>query len=134
MVATYINEVPADYDRKSELRVEVPRIFHHPPDEYSIHDSNDPEEFQFSIPVIDLEGLLDLTKQKEIVTKVGEVSETWGFFQIVNHGIAVDVLEEVKNGVRRFFEHDTEVKKKLYSRDHFKNPVLYNSNFDIAGN
>ncbi|XP_024192921.1 1-aminocyclopropane-1-carboxylate oxidase homolog 1 [Rosa chinensis] len=148
MVATNRTEVPTNYDRKSELKAfddtkegvkglvdagvtEIPRIFHHPPDEYSIHDFSDPEETQYSIPVIDIEGLSDSTKQKEIVAKVGEASETWGFFQIVNHGIPVDVLEEIKNGVRRFFEQDSEVKKQLYGRDHFRNPVLYNSNFDL---
>ncbi|XP_050374916.1 1-aminocyclopropane-1-carboxylate oxidase homolog 1-like [Argentina anserina] len=147
MVATSRNEVPA-YDRESELKafddtkegvkglvdagvIEVPRIFHHPPDEYSIHDSSDDWESQYSIPVIDLEGLSDSTKRKEIVAKVGEASETWGFFQIVNHGIPVDVLEGIKDGVRRFYEQDTEVKKQLYSRDHFKNSVLYHSNFDL---
>jgi hypothetical protein len=148
MVATNKNEVPTNYDRKSELKAfddtkegvkglvdagitEIPRIFHHPPDEYSINDCTDPEETKFSIPVIDLAGLFDPTKQKEVVAKVGEASETWGFFQIVNHGIPVDVLEEIKNGVRGFYEQETEVKKKLYSRDHFGSPVLYNSNFDL---
>ncbi|KAM5553407.1 hypothetical protein ABKV19_025559 [Rosa sericea] len=148
MVATNRNEVQTNYDRKTELKAfddtkegvkglvdagvtEIPRIFHHPPDEYSIHDFSDPEETQYSIPVIDLEGLFDSTKQKEIVAKVGDASETWGFFQIVNHGIPVDVLEEIKNGVRRFYEQDTEVKKELYGRDHVRNPVLYNSNFDL---
>ncbi|XP_050374910.1 1-aminocyclopropane-1-carboxylate oxidase homolog 1-like isoform X2 [Argentina anserina] len=149
MVATNSSDVPTNYNRKSELKAfddtkegvkglvdagitEIPRIFHHhQPDEYSINGSSDPKEIQFSIPVIDLEGLLDSTRRKEIVAKVGEASETWGFFQIINHGIPVHVLDEVKNGVRRFYEQDTEVKKQLYNRDHFKNPMLYNSNFDL---
>ena len=149
MVTTNRNEVPTNYDRKSELKAfddtkegvkglvdagvtEVPRMFHHPQDEHSIQDPSDPEGTKLSIPVIDLEGLFDSsTKQKEIVAKIGEASETWGFFQIVNHGIPVDVLEEVKNGIRRFFEQDTEVKKQLYSRDPLSNPMFYNSNFDL---
>ncbi|KAK9931075.1 hypothetical protein M0R45_018370 [Rubus argutus] len=96
MAATNRNEVP-NYDRISELKAfddtkegvkglvdagitEVPRIFHNLPDAYSINDSFDPEETKFSIPVIDLEGLFNPTKHKEIVAKVGEASETWGFF------------------------------------------------------
>ncbi|KAL6293824.1 hypothetical protein ACE6H2_001966 [Prunus campanulata] len=154
MVATSTNEVPgiANYDRKSEVKTfddtkqgvkglvdagitQVPRIFHLPVDQYPINSTCDSEltKTQLRIPVIDLEGLEydnNPTKRKEIVAKVAEASETWGFFQIANHGIPVDVLEEIKNGVRGFFEQDTEVKKELYTRDHFR-PVIYNSNFDL---
>ncbi|CAL8992579.1 unnamed protein product [Prunus brigantina] len=154
MVATSTNEVPsiANYDRKSEVKTfddtkegvkglvdagitKVPRIFHHPVDQYPIKNTCDsePTKTRLRIPVIDLEGLEydnSPTKRKEIVAKVGEASETWGFFQIANHGIPVDVLEEIKNGVRGFFEQDTEVKKELYTRD-YSRPVFYNSNFDL---
>ncbi|XP_008224381.1 PREDICTED: 1-aminocyclopropane-1-carboxylate oxidase homolog 1-like [Prunus mume] len=149
MAGTNTNEVPINYDRKRELRAfddtkegvkglvdagitVVPIIFHQPPDQYSTNNNFDSEATQFSVPVIDLEGLeFDRpTKRKEIVTKVGEASETWGFFQIVNHGIPIDVLGEIKDGVRGFYEQDTQVKKQFYTRDHFK-PVVYNSNFDL---
>ncbi|XP_021807572.1 1-aminocyclopropane-1-carboxylate oxidase homolog 1-like isoform X5 [Prunus avium] len=151
MVATNTNEVQTNYDRQSELKAfddtkegvkglvdagitEVPRIFHQPPDEHFIDNTSDSgaTQTQFSIPVLDLEGLaLDSpTKRKEIVAKVGEASETWGFFQIANHGIPIGVLEEIKDGVRGFFEQDIEVKKELYTRDYFR-PVIYNSNFDL---
>ncbi|KAM1281647.1 hypothetical protein ACFX15_021789 [Malus domestica] len=142
MVATNTN-----YDRKSEVKAfddtkegvkglvdagitEVPRIFHHLLEESET--SSDSEASQFSIAVIDLQGLElgSLTKRKEIVAKVAEASETWGFFQIANHGIPVDVLEEMKNGARGFFEQDTQVKKELYTREHSR-PLVYNSNFDL---
>jgi hypothetical protein len=42
----------------------------------------------------------------------------------------VSVLEEMKEGVRRFHEQDTQVKKELYTRDPMR-PVVYNSNFDL---
>ncbi|PRQ36471.1 putative deacetoxyvindoline 4-hydroxylase [Rosa chinensis] len=148
MVATSRNEVPTNYDRKHELKAfdetkegvkglvdagitEIPRIFYHPPDEYSIDNTSDSDEVRCSIPVIDIEGLFDRTKRKEIVAAIGEASETWGFFQISNHGIPFDVLEEMKDGVRRFYEQDTEVKKQYYSRADSSSTVLYNSNFDL---
>ncbi|PRQ36476.1 putative deacetoxyvindoline 4-hydroxylase [Rosa chinensis] len=149
MAATNKDDVSTNYDRKSELKAfddtkegvkglvdagitEIPRILYHPPDEYSIHNTSaDSEEEQFSIPVIDLKGLSDPTKRKGIVAAVAEASESWGFFQIVNHGISVDVLEEIKDGVRGFFQQDTAVEKQFYTRDNFSSPFVYNSNFDL---
>ncbi|KAB1219161.1 hypothetical protein CJ030_MR3G008361 [Morella rubra] len=153
MVFTSKDEVPAalkpDYDRTSELKAfdetkagvkglvdagvtEIPRIFHQPPDNF-----NKPSvtgDTQFVIPVIDLGGIdKDVIKRKDVVERVRDASETWGFFQVVNHGIPVSVLEEMKEGVRRFHEQDTEVKKEFYSRDRTlrTRQVLFNSNFDL---
>nr|GMD89824.1 1-aminocyclopropane-1-carboxylate oxidase homolog 1-like [Ipomoea batatas] len=55
-------------------------------------------------------------KRREVVEAIGEASETWGFFQVVNHGIPINVLEEIKRGVRGFHEQDTE----LLTNDRFK--------------
>ncbi|KAM0985437.1 hypothetical protein ACFX13_012923 [Malus domestica] len=136
MVATNTN-----YYRKSEVKglddtkgvkglvdagiTEVPRIFHQPPesdDHYSIKNSSSDSEASHNLTLI--------FSNNENVAKVREASETWGFFQIVNHGIPVDVQEEIKDGVRGFFDLDTQVKKELYSRDHSR-PMVYNSNFDL---
>ncbi|XP_038991338.1 1-aminocyclopropane-1-carboxylate oxidase homolog [Hibiscus syriacus] len=136
----------AGYDRTSELKAfddtkagvkglvdggitKVPQIFHQPPGKLKkIPVSNDS---QFSIPVIDLEGVKgDPTTRKEIVDKVGDASRKLRFFQVINQGIPVSVLEEMKDAVRRFYEQDVEVKKQYYTRDYTK-PVVYNSNFDL---
>ncbi|KAL6192088.1 hypothetical protein ACLB2K_038475 [Fragaria x ananassa] len=107
MAATNDNDVSTSYDRKSALKSfddtkegvkGLLRIFYHPPDEYSINNTSDSEEAQFSIPVIDLNGLSDPTKRKGIIADAADASESWGFFQIVNHGLPVDVLEEIKDG------------------------------------
>ncbi|XP_062168595.1 1-aminocyclopropane-1-carboxylate oxidase homolog 1-like isoform X2 [Alnus glutinosa] len=150
MVVTGRDDVPAtlkpDYDRASELKafddtklgvkglvdagvIEIPRIFYNTPDDFdNVSASGDT---QFSIPVIDLQGIeKDVIKRKKIVESIRDASETWGFFQLVNHGIPVSVLEEMKEGVRRFHEQDTQVKKELYTRDP-KKPWVYNSNFDL---
>lgn len=90
-----------------------------------------PKSQLLSFPIIDLEGVSeDSTKRKEIVEKVREASENWGFFQVVNHGIPCTVLDEMLDGVKKFNEQDIEVKKKWYSRDPTKR-VVYNSNFDL---
>lgn len=63
--------------------------------------------------------------------KVGDASKKWGFFQVVNHGIPLGVLEEMKDGVKKFFELDVEVKKKWYTRDYSNKSFVYNSNYDL---
>ncbi|WOH12736.1 hypothetical protein DCAR_0832246 [Daucus carota subsp. sativus] len=107
----------------------IPSIFVHPPDAFDKNSNHKCKEF--SIPVVDL-GCLDKDpmSHQEIVDKVRCASETFGFFQVVNHGIPVTVLEEMLHGVHRFFEQDTEVKKQFYTRD-LSRKVVYNSNFDL---
>ncbi|XP_048333187.2 1-aminocyclopropane-1-carboxylate oxidase homolog 3-like [Ziziphus jujuba] len=138
-----------EYDRASEVKAfdetkagvkglvdagvtEIPRIFHRPHDEYLDKISACEDGKKFSIPIIDMGGLFedDHVRRKKIVERVKEASETWGFFQIVNHGIPESVMEEIKKGVLRFYEQDTEVKKQFYTRDPMR-PVVYNSNFDL---
>jgi hypothetical protein len=135
-----------EYDRASELKAfdetkdgvkglvdasitTIPRIFHHDFDKDSTYSSS--STTKLVVPSIDLVDIhLDPTKRKTVVEKIREASETWGFFQVVNHGIEVSVLDEMKNGVVRFFEQDSEVKRELYSRDVTK-PFVYNSNIDL---
>lgn len=51
-------------------------------------------------------------------------------FKVVNHGIPLEVLDEMLEGVRQFNEAEVEIKKKYYTRDVSKK-VVYNSNFDL---
>ncbi|GAU20267.1 hypothetical protein TSUD_353310 [Trifolium subterraneum] len=135
-----------DYDRASELKAfdetkdgvkglvdasvtKIPRIFHHKFDKNSSLTS--PNKSKLVVPSIDLVDIhQDPTRRKIVVEQIREASEKWGFFQIVNHGIEVSVLDEMKNGAVRFFEQDSEVKREVYSRDPLR-PFVYNSNFDL---
>ncbi|PHU06422.1 1-aminocyclopropane-1-carboxylate oxidase -like protein 3 [Capsicum chinense] len=134
------------YDRKSELEAfddtkagvkglvdaglsKVPQIFISPPNK-STNNSN-PTTGQFIFPVIDLEAInYNQINRKKVVEEVRDASETWGFFQVINHGIPSDVLEEMIQGARSFHEQDTEIKKQWYTRE-FTKKVVYNSNFDL---
>ncbi|KAI9087446.1 hypothetical protein K1719_030586 [Acacia pycnantha] len=107
----------------------IPPLFHHPPDQ-SVQASN-LGDTEHVIPVIDLADVdKGPGKRQETVERVRQASETWGFFQVVNHGIPLHVLDEIIDGVRKFHEQDLEVKKELYTRDQMK-PIVYNSNFDL---
>ncbi|XP_071690111.1 1-aminocyclopropane-1-carboxylate oxidase homolog 1-like [Rutidosis leptorrhynchoides] len=136
------------YDRQAELKAfdetrtgvkglvdsgvtQVPRIFHHPSPEIL-----NPKHYPNSIlcpPVIDLEGINDdPIKRKEVVEKLKDALETWGCFQMVNHGIPISVMDEMIQGVKRFHEDDTEVRKEWYKRNGGgKRRVVYNTNFDF---
>ena len=105
----------------------IPEIFHCQPDKYE--KANNTSNV---IPVIDLANIdnKDPSIYQGIVEKVKEACETLGFFQVVNHGIPLSVLEELKDGVKRFYEQDTEVKKDFYTRD-MNRSFIYNSNYDI---
>lgn len=81
------------------------------------------------LPIVDLNGILET--RGEVVKKIGEACETWGFFQVVNHGIPASVVEGMIGGIRGFHEQEVEVKKEFYSREYSKKKVLYNSNFNL---
>ncbi|CAN1279497.1 1-aminocyclopropane-1-carboxylate oxidase homolog 1 [Linum perenne] len=97
---------------------EIPSLFHTPPHLLDNRSSFDKNKFTF--PIIDLEG------RKEIVEKVRDASTTWGFFQVLNHGVPMNVMEEMKAGVKRFYEQDLEEKKEFFSRDYTRK-IVYNS-------
>nr|XP_043626964.1 1-aminocyclopropane-1-carboxylate oxidase homolog 3-like [Erigeron canadensis] len=134
-----------NYDRKAELTAfdetklgvkglvdagisQIPRIFHVPSPNYLKSDHS-----QLTLPTIDLEGIdQDPIKRKQVIAEVKDAMESWGFFQIVNHGIPFSILEDMKKGVLGFFEEDNEVKKKWYTREmNEERRVVYNSNFDL---
>ena len=141
---TPVSKLDDAFDRASELKafddtkagvkglvdagvVEIPRIFYRPPK----MDDSSSVETHLGVPVVDLEDVdKDPFKRREIVDKIREASETWGFFQAVNHGVPARLQEEVINGVRRFHELDSEVKKQYYTRETTA-PFVYNCNFDL---
>ncbi|KAL4378885.1 hypothetical protein GQ457_02G030930 [Hibiscus cannabinus] len=77
------------------------------------------------VPTIDLSG-----PRSTVLEQVAAASRTFGFFQIVNHGIPVQVLDRVMGSVRAFHEQPTDVKSKLYTRD-LESGVIFLSNFDL---
>ncbi|KAK3407173.1 hypothetical protein EUGRSUZ_K03273 [Eucalyptus grandis] len=121
-----------DFDRVKELQefdetragvkglvdsgaTKVPRIFIHP-HENSHSLPSDANGTNLQIPIVDLRGYRD-SRRKDVINGIRKASEAWGFFQIINHGIPLDVMDNMLEGVKKFHEQRVEVKKELYSRD-----------------
>ncbi|KAL1558975.1 1-aminocyclopropane-1-carboxylate oxidase 1-like [Salvia divinorum] len=104
---------------------QLPQIFVRPPEELTAELKL--EKGRVQVPVIDLSGID--RRRKQIVEQVRSAAETWGFFQVVSHGIPQSVCDGMIDGVRRFNEQDVDEKKKYYSRDTAKS-VRYHSSSD----
>ncbi|KAF7146477.1 hypothetical protein RHSIM_Rhsim04G0185600 [Rhododendron simsii] len=132
-----------NYNRKEELKAfddskagvkglvdagvtKVPELFVTPPDELA-------EEFNsckanLQVPVIDLGAIGGNDGREKVVNEIRIASEEWGFFQVVNHGIPLNVLDEMIDGICMIHNQDSEIKKPLYDR---KKKVRFESNYDL---
>ncbi|CAN1796082.1 1-aminocyclopropane-1-carboxylate oxidase homolog 1 [Linum perenne] len=109
---------------------EVPRMFHAPPHYVEPGLPFSPTDPDYILPTIDLAAVHDPVKRKQIVEEIRDASESWGFFQIVNHGVPEKIQEEMMARSHDFFEQDVEEKKKFMGTDLTKK-VVYSSNFDL---
>ncbi|XP_027089758.1 probable 2-oxoglutarate-dependent dioxygenase At5g05600 [Coffea eugenioides] len=68
------------------------------------------------IPLIDLSVLnsphtdADLAR---LVSEIGDASQKWGFFQVINHGVPLECQEKIELGSRKFFALPKEEKLKV---------------------
>jgi hypothetical protein len=60
---------------------------------------------------------------EQLVEQVGKACEEWGFFQVINHGISLSLLEEVETNALNFFALPLEEKSKV--RRTFENALGY---------
>ncbi|XP_027174311.1 1-aminocyclopropane-1-carboxylate oxidase homolog 11-like [Coffea eugenioides] len=132
MVVTSSVEVQVVYDPRAGVKglvdagvKQLPIMF--------VHDFKNPEDkpgakkSQLSIPIIDIAGAnQDAASLTRVIINILDAGERWGFFQVVNHGIPVNVMDNMINAVRKFFEQDVENKAK-YCSQNVKNIFRYNS-------
>lgn len=108
---------------------EVPRSFHYPSSTLSNNTPSDISGLNLTVPIIDLGEINNTSARNDVVSKIKDAAENWGFFQVINHGVPLTLLEDIKQGVRRFHEEDPEVKKNYFSSDSNKK-FVYNNSFE----
>uniref|UniRef100_A0A7N0TEC2 Fe2OG dioxygenase domain-containing protein n=1 Tax=Kalanchoe fedtschenkoi TaxID=63787 RepID=A0A7N0TEC2_KALFE len=65
------------------------------------------------LPVIDLSNLEDDASLASVAAQIGHACRTWGFFQVINHGVADEVIENILSEAGKFFELPLEEKRKI---------------------
>ena len=78
-----------------------------------------------SIPIIDMSNW----GEPKVSESICDAAEKWGFFQIINHGVPIEVLENVKDATHRFFNLPTEEKRKFSKENSPSNNVRFGTNF-----
>ncbi|KEH18558.1 putative flavanone 3-dioxygenase [Medicago truncatula] len=79
-----------------------------------------------SIPTIDLQGL-DASNRSEIIQKIAHACRNYGFFQIVNHGVPEEVINNMMSVSKEFFNLPESERMKNYSDDPLKTTRLSTS-------
>ncbi|XP_020231529.1 protein DOWNY MILDEW RESISTANCE 6-like [Cajanus cajan] len=87
--------------------------------------------FSSNIPVIDLNEAQNGDRSNTI-QKIIKASEEFGFFQVINHGISENLMNEVRSVFKELFEMPAEEKQKLCSDDPLKACKMFTSNVNYA--
>lgn len=59
-----------------------------------------------NVPIIDLLA-------PNVVELIGDACKTWGIFQVINHGICLELFDKVESQTRRLFALPAEQKEKV---------------------
>ncbi|XP_022747076.1 1-aminocyclopropane-1-carboxylate oxidase homolog 4-like [Durio zibethinus] len=108
----------------------IPDFFKHPPQTLPDVKSKSSEARTKTIPVIDLSKVNTPEHHQGVVNQIKEAAKSWGFFQVINHGIPISVLEKTIEAIKAFHEQPQETKSKYYKREE-SHGVMYTSNNDL---
>ncbi|GAB2284103.1 hypothetical protein Dimus_018576 [Dionaea muscipula] len=78
-----------------------------------------------SIPVFDMSKWED----PMVARSICEAAEKWGFFQVINHGVPIEVLEGVKEATYGFFQLPPQEKRMFFKEHSPSNHVRLSTSF-----
>ncbi|XP_058069274.1 protein DMR6-LIKE OXYGENASE 2-like isoform X1 [Magnolia sinica] len=99
------------------------------------------------IPLIDLSPLNSVGPDgpqslSGLIAEVGSACRDWGFFQVINHGVPLDLQDQIKSASKDFFALSPEEKRRVrrdevnplgyYDTEHTKNVRDWKEVFDFA--
>ena len=76
------------------------------------------------VPTIDLED----SDEQNLVQLISKASQDWGLFQIVNHGIPTQVIQDLQKAGKDFFELPQEEKDVYGKPPGYEGPEGYSTN------
>ncbi|XP_059634465.1 protein DMR6-LIKE OXYGENASE 2-like [Cornus florida] len=106
-----VNHVPTNYIRPVSDRPNLDQVV---------------QSFDHSIPVIDLQGF-NGSMHFDVINQIGQACQNYGFFQVKNHGVPKEVIDNVLGVSREFFHMPESERLKNYSDDPLKTTRLSTS-------
>ncbi|OIW11314.1 hypothetical protein TanjilG_20463 [Lupinus angustifolius] len=112
-----------------EVLQRVPKKYIFPPSERSSTNKEEPNVAMqnFQLPIIDFADLIG-PNRSHVLQSLANACEKYGFFQVVNHSIADEVVRSMLDVNERFFDLPLEERAKYMTTD-MRAPVRYGTSF-----
>ncbi|KAI7982196.1 Hyoscyamine 6-dioxygenase [Camellia lanceoleosa] len=81
-----------------------------------------------TIPVIDL-SMAEARDRNSIIKKVLNASQEFGFFQVINHGVSENLMDDAMDLFKEFFDMPADDKASVYSDDPSHSCRLFTSSY-----
>ncbi|KAL9255059.1 Oxoglutarate-dependent flavonoid 7-O-demethylase 1-like protein [Drosera capensis] len=101
--------VPSVQELAKQSLAAVPARYLRTEQQPPVYKSDDPK---LQLPVIDMGKLVDGDEAE--LQKFHSACQEWGFFQLVNHGVSLDLVEKVKKDILNWFNIPLEEKKNYW--------------------
>ncbi|KAL3523527.1 hypothetical protein ACH5RR_016361 [Cinchona calisaya] len=113
-------------DNNNGMMTRVPRKYILPVSDRP--NSRGEDRANLNLPVIDFAELQG-PNRSQVIKSLAKACEEYGFFQLVNHGISTDIIQNMIDAGRRFFELPYDERAKYLSSDIFS-PVRFGTSFN----